>query len=307
MANPDLVMALAKVVIAAAWADGKLSNDEVNSLKDLLFRLPEMGAREWASLEMYLEAPVSDEERARLVAALQARLGRAADKRLALATLEEMIGADGEVTADERALVAEIKAALDEANVSIFGQVGRLLRGPVRRRSEMVAGAANREVHLDDFIKNKIYYNVRRRLNLEEGALDLSESELRKLSLAGGLMARVAWVDREISEGELESMRRLLTANWGITDKAAAVVAEVAASEVSRQLDYYRLARQFFECTTGEERAEFLDVLFAVADGDGRVSHEEIEEIRTIANRLKLAHRQFITAKLKIPRERRTS
>jgi len=50
-----------------------------------------------------------------------------------------------------------------------------------------------------------------------------------------------------------------------------------------------------------DERVRFMDVLFAVADGDGRVSHEEIEEIRTIANVQKLSHKQFIDAKLKIP------
>jgi hypothetical protein len=33
----------------------------------------------------------------------------------------------------------------------------------------------------------------------------------------------------------------------------------------------------------------------------------EIEEIRTIATVLKLSHRQFIDAKLKIPRERRAN
>ena len=48
-------------------------------------------------------------------------------------------------------------------------------------------------------------------------------------------------------------------------------------------------------------------MLFAVADGDGRVSYEEIEEVRAIANVLKLTHRQFIDAKLKIPRERRVN
>ncbi|MGB2911413.1 MAG: TerB family tellurite resistance protein, partial [Anaerolineales bacterium] len=61
------------------------------------------------------------------------------------------------------------------------------------------------------------------------------------------------------------------------------------------------------ETTTAEQRVRFLDVLFAVADGDGRVSYEETEEIRLIAKMLKLTHRQFIDAKLKIPSEQRSS
>ena len=39
-----------------------------------------------------------------------------------------------------------------------------------------------------------------------------------------------------------------------------------------------------------------MDVLFAVAAGDGGVSYLEIEEIRTIALVLKLTHQQFIAA-----------
>jgi uncharacterized tellurite resistance protein B-like protein len=140
---------------------------------------------------------------------------------------------------------------------------------------------------------------------LNEEYLPISEAELRKFSLAGGLMARVAYVNRDASEAEYESMRRALGKCWQIGDEEAAVVIEVAISEISKDLDYYRLSREFFECTTEAERLCFLDVLFAVADGDGRVSYEEIEEIRTIANMLKLTHKQFIDAKLKIPRERR--
>jgi uncharacterized tellurite resistance protein B-like protein len=46
----------------------------------------------------------------------------------------------------------------------------------------------------------------------------------------------------------------------------------------------------------------FLDVLFSVAVADGYASNAEIEEIRAIANALKLTHQQFIDAKLKIPK-----
>jgi len=45
-------MTLAKVIIAAAWADDEVSHEEINSLKDLLFRLPHLEARDWSSLEI---------------------------------------------------------------------------------------------------------------------------------------------------------------------------------------------------------------------------------------------------------------
>ena len=120
-------------------------------------------------------------------------------------------------------------------------------------------------------------------------------------------MARVAHVDREVTEDEFDRMVHALQAGWDITPEAAAFVAEVAVSEASAELDFFRLTRQFFTSTTEVERVRFLDVLFAVADADGRVSYDEIEEIRRIARSLNLTHKQFIGAKLKIPRERRAN
>jgi uncharacterized tellurite resistance protein B-like protein len=300
-------MALAKVMIAAAWADGSINIEELNSLKDLLFQLPEMTASDWAELDIYIETQVGDAERARLVADLQSSLKTSQDKELALTMIDELVGADGEISAAEQASVEEIKSAIRDANVGVLGGMGNFLGSSLNRRSKVVENAPNREMYLDDYVKNKVYYSVSRRLELEETDIDISERELRRLSLAGGLMARVAYVDHEVQEGEFDSMVSAIQSNWELSDFEAALVAEAAVSTITKGLDYYRLSRQFFENTTEDERVHFMDALFAVADGDGHVSYEEIEEIRTIATVLKLHHKQFIDAKLKIPRERRAN
>jgi uncharacterized tellurite resistance protein B-like protein len=292
-------------MIAAAWMDGKIGNEKINSLKDLLFHLPDMTAHDWSELEIYLETPVGPEERARLIAELQGALSSRQDRELALHALEDVIQADGTVSATEQAALQEIRSALEHVDTSIFGQVGRLLRTPVERRSEVVASAPNREMFLEDFIRNKIYYNLSLRLGQDSLDLNLPEPELRKLSLAGGLMARVAYVDREVTAAEFDGMAGLMQEHFGLRREAAGLVAEVAVSTISKDLDNYRLTREFFEHTDEDERLRFLRVLFAVAAADGIVSHQEMEEIRTIATVLKLNHDQFIDAKLSIPRERR--
>jgi uncharacterized tellurite resistance protein B-like protein len=307
MPKTDLIMALAKVIIAAAWADGEVANEEINSLKDLLFQLPNMTAKDWVELDIYIETPVNELERTRLVEELKSSLSTSADKSFILSTLETMILSDGVVTEKERAVVEEIKSALEGVSLSIFGKMGKLVSGPLQRRSEVLVNAPNRELYLEDFIKNKVFFNLRQRLAVEELPIDLPESSLRKLCLAGGLMARVAYVDREVTEGEFDAMVAAIRANWEATQEEASLVAEVAVSEIGKDLDLYRLSRQFFENTTMDERVHFLDVLFAVAEGDGHVSNLEIEEIRTISNLLKMTHRQFITAKTKIPRENRAN
>jgi uncharacterized tellurite resistance protein B-like protein len=303
----DAIKALAKVMIAAAWTDGDISNEEINSLKDLLFQLPDMTASDWAELDIYIETPVGEAERARLVADLQASLKSSQDKEMALQMIDQLASADGEISAEEKASVDEIKTAIKDANVGVFGSMGKFLGGSVNRRSEAITAAPNRELYLDDYVKNKVYYSVSRRLELEETEIKIPEKELRRLSLAGGLMARVAFVDHEVQEGEFDSMVNAIKGNWELSDLEAALVAETAVSTISKGLDYYRLSRRFFESTTAEERIRFMDALFAVANGDGFVSYEEIEEIRTISMVLKMTHKQFIDAKLKIPRENRAN
>jgi uncharacterized tellurite resistance protein B-like protein len=302
MSNEQLILTLAKVLIAAAWADGDLTHEEVNSMKDLLYRLPRLSARQWASLQMYIEAPVGEAERARLVADLQDAIRSPEDRALALATLEEMMQVDGQVTAEEERAVAEIRAAVESVDV---GPLSRLVRGMISRRSQTVAGAPNREDYFEDYVRNKVYYGVRRRLDLGETELDVGEEVLRTLSLAGGIMAQVAQVNPTVSDAEVGTMVEALQTHWHLAPEQAAFVAGVALSETAGLLDRYRLAREFAEVCGPRERAEFLDVLFAVAAADGEASYEEIEEIRAIARSLKLSHGEFIEAKLKIPEDRR--
>ena len=46
MRDEHLILTLAKVVLAAAWADGELTHEEINSMKDVLFRMPQLSARQ---------------------------------------------------------------------------------------------------------------------------------------------------------------------------------------------------------------------------------------------------------------------
>jgi uncharacterized tellurite resistance protein B-like protein len=300
-----MIKALAKVLVAASWADGRVSQEEINSLKDLLFQLPDMTARDWSELEIYLDSPVGEQERERLVLELENALASPRDRDLALAALEDIAQADGRISDNERVVLQEIEQALNSVDVSIFGRMGRLLSGPIERQSQAVAQAPNRERFLEDYIRNKIFYSLRLRLKNGDRGLDLPEEDLWKLSLAGGLMARIAYVDRKVSEQEREEMREVLQKEWNLGEKEAELVVEVAVSEVCKDMDYYRLSREFFDVTNEDERERFLKILFATAAADGPASHEEMEEIRTVSKVLKLSHKQFIDAKLSLPRERR--
>ncbi len=301
MNSSDTILSLAKVIIAAAWADGAISEDEELSLKDLLWRLPEVHARQWDELAIYLDAPVGAAERERLIADLRARAGSAEQRELALSKLEEMVNADGVVSERERAVVAEVRAALETADVGLWGSLSRLLIG---RRTEAAASAPNREAYLNDFVRNRVYYRLRQRLAAEGVVWDVGDAELRRLGLAGGLLALVAGAVDGVDDAERAAMSAVLRDAWSLPEASAALVVEVALSG-GEPLDFFRLVREFAEVTTAEERLRFLAALFGVAAADGAATFAEIEQIRLIAQGMKLSHTEFIEAKMKLPRERR--
>lgn len=301
MSREDLIMTLGKVIVAAAWADGEVTNDEINSLKDLLFQLPHnddnfpgyLTEMQWARLEIYLDSPVGADERARLIEELKESITTPEDKELVLSALENLVHADGVVTDEEKSFLKEIKASLEETDTGIWGALQRLIKGPVERRSAAVANAPNREEYFEEFVKNKIYYSVRQRLNQEGKELDIPEEDLRKLSLAGGLMARVAHADEEVTEDEISTMALALQTGWNISREAALLVTEIAISELSGDFDYYRLSRELSKLTTIDERTAFVNVLFTIAKADGHISPEENAEIYDIAHSLYVTKRHL--------------
>jgi uncharacterized tellurite resistance protein B-like protein len=329
----NLIEILGKVIIAAAWADKVMSREEINSLKDLLFQYQHtitmsdvepgdglwmlmsgfyteknadtgigIPAREMAKFEMYTESPIDAAEREQLANQLCEAIQTEEDKNLVISTLQNMIEADGKITEEEQVILNEIKTRIEKIDTGIFGYLGRLLQNAIWRRAQKISDAPNREKYFDEFLRNKVYYEMRRRLDLDETNLDIPDEYRRKLGTVGGMMARVAQVDSIVWEKEMDKMisivetgwgiMSILKTGWGLSHEASLFVMDVAMSEVSKNFDYLRMSRDFFDSTTNVERANLLDLLFAVANADGRVSHEEFKEIRIIADYLLLSSNQ---------------
>ncbi|WP_254150818.1 tellurite resistance TerB family protein [Candidatus Chloroploca mongolica] len=305
MAKSPLAMALAKVIIAAAWADGELALDEVNSLKNLLAEMGQnvgsdemsLTMQDWAQLDIYLYSPVGPEERTRLLGELAANLRGPADRALALEALDRLLAADRVVTEEERTVGDEIRQAVMRADAGPLAGMGALLR----RTFGIKARGPNREQHLDEFLNNRVYYGVRVRLGkAPEEDLGIPADEARKLALAGGILATIAHVEAPVSEAERTRIVTALKHGWEISHERAELVAEVALAEsADDQLDPYVMTYEFAQRTTIAERVRFLDALFAVAAAEGGISSEESATISRLTNSIRLEQRHFVEAKRK--------
>lgn len=306
MPSKSFAMALAKVVIAAAWADGELANEEVNALKDLLFLIPSLTGAEWQELEIYLDSQVGEEEAERLLAEMLGMVRTSADKTLVLETLEQLVAADGVVTPEEKAMLADMKDAVETSKTGIVGLFGRLVGGSVGRRREACAAAPNREARLDDFVANSVYYDLVGKMEAGQAPpLKIPQDRLRQLCCLAGLMGIVAGDDREVSAAETQAIAGCLEQDWELGREEAELLAEIAGARSMKGLDCVRLCREFYGCASADELRQALRSLFQVANSCTKTSADEIQRIREIAGFLKLPHREFIEAKLTVSREDR--
>ena len=200
----DLIMALAKVIIAVAWADHELDEEEIESLKDVVHHLgstfdmgSQLSGHEWEQLKMYMESPVDQEELDQLVINLQDAIRNADEKGLVLNSLDNIVKSDGEVTEEEQDVLDEIKASIDQVGTGV-GRLGWAIRKSMGRRSKK----AQSTVTLGSTVISA------------NGELDMPAVDLRRLVLAARLMARVAFVDREVLEEEQQLMEDVMKAYW---------------------------------------------------------------------------------------------
>ena len=305
MADKSFILELGKLLIGAAWADGTLSATEINGLKELLFQLPEISGEEWMELELYMVSPVSEEERQRLLNRVLERVTSQTDKVLALQTLEKLVPGDAQASDRQTGVVNQLREDIERGSGGFLEHLRRPLRMVLKLRGQHYSDGQDRESRLEDFIKNTIYFQVTMELRDKGMALNLQDSEIRRLCLAAGLMARVAGVDQRVSPEEKNVMRDIIKSEWKLSDEHAQLVVDISHHRVFRGLDGVRLVKGFNRWTTLSERRDFLRCLFAVANAADQTSFEEIEEIRSIAKGMELSHQDFIDAKLSIPREDR--
>ena len=305
MADKRFILELGKLLIAAAWADGALSAQEVNGLKELLFQLPEISGEEWMELELYMASPVSETERQRLLDRVVGKMTSPSDKTLALQALEKLLPMDSPIADQQTEVVHQLRQDIEEGSGGVLEHLRRPLRRVLNLRGEQYTHEYDRESRLEDFIKNTVYFQVMMELKERGITFEVEDSQIRKLCLAAGLMARIAGVDYTVSPEETDVIREVLASKWALSKEQAQLVADISSHRVFRGLDRVRLVKGFNDYTTIPERREFLNCLFAVANAADRTSFDEIEEIRSLAKGLELSHQDFIDAKLAISREDR--
>lgn len=291
----SLEFKLAKLLIAAAWADGDIHTDEINVLKDLIFNLAGISGEDWQLLELYMDSPVSEEETLHLLEDVMAMVSNSSDKLLISNTLRELIESDGNATKEEEQFIKKVEQALAGVRTNPVSMLGGFLKKSLSFKSKDVP---KREKHFHEYVKNTVYYQLHHDDKHRKFTVD--DSFLRKLCLKAGLLARVCFQDGEPDAEEIKTVTNVLKELGNISEEEASMLVEAGFNRAARGLDYGHICRSYFEITEYEERCDFLNVLFKAAAASNGSCHEEIETIRDISIHLKIPHSKFVEAKLTV-------
>ena len=285
MVRTSNALALLKVLIAAAWSDSELSQAELNYIKELA-RHFDLDDDAWFQLQPYIEDPVPPDEQEAVVRGLLARIGTPSERKAVVHHLEQIIEADDRISDEERDLLKHYEEILMEASSMelMLGRVKGLFQTSKRQS----------KVDIDEFLRNKILFKLRRR-----GGDTQISPDMHRLALLGGVMGIVAHADHDIHERELDQIRRQLSTRGRFDEDALELLLTIIEEEAVRGLDRHRLIAEYAADTDRDGRVELLDLLFGVAAADGAMKHSELEELRAISSALQLSHKQYIAAKLR--------
>lgn len=128
---------------------------------------------------------------------------------------------------------------------------------------------------------------------------DYDEKDLLKDACISGLLARVAYQDFDVHEGEIEEMEKALGQWTNLGQEEIKAIVKLSLEEIKdlSGIQNHKYCHPLNEILDNEKKFEIIKMLFAVAGGDGTVSEQEAEEIRLITTGLRLEHKHFISAK----------
>lgn len=145
----------------------------------------------------------------------------------------------------------------------------------------------------NDTQKGKLYQKIKDLLP------DSSEEELIKIACISGLLARVAYVDFKIDKNEVVLMQKVLKDWTTLSEQDIDVTVNLSLEAIQELagLENHKYCGPLNDILSQEQRYELLEALFALAAGDNTVENIESEEIRLIAQGLRLSHQHYISAR----------
>lgn len=127
----------------------------------------------------------------------------------------------------------------------------------------------------------------------------LDPKKRRYVACFAYILTRSARADQQITDTEAREMERILARHTDIAEAQAAVVVRLVGQQARRSggTDDFVITREFDRVASHEQKVALIDALFAVTAVDASIVTVEDNEIRRIANELKIEHGEYIAVR----------
>ena len=284
-----------KVLTTIAWADGEVTQSELNILKSF-YRKFNLDKDELSELKHYLAAPVSNKEQTELCDQLIHELDSLGEREEILGALEAMEQANERIGDEEKELVSQFRTILQKTSITkrSLGKIRNLLGKTI------FTHARDKNPDLEKYFKRKVLKKVELKTGRQGIKMNLPDDKLYFICLFGALMADVANIDGNFDESEKKALKKVLSNHFDFKGKELKILFEVILELVNHGFDFHEVTTELNNLMTYNEKINLLNCMFAIGGADGELSYEETEEIRRITKAMRIPHKVFIESKMKI-------
>ncbi len=287
-------MTFLKVLTTVAWADGEVSQSELNILKTF-YRKFDLEKHELDELKPYLLAPVSKKEKDELYRQMIAELSSPDEKIEIMGALEAMAEAHKRVKNDERELISQFSDWLEKSSHTkkSFGRIRNILQRTIFKQ------ARDLNPDMQKYFKRRVLKKIELKGAHSKIPTNLPDEQLYFICLVGTLMAAVAHVDDHFDPAEKKALKRCLTSQFSLKGKELTLLFEVVEEQARQGFDFHEVATELNRVASYNDRIHLMECLFEISTADGEMVHEEAEEVRRITKALRIPHKTFIEYKVR--------
>lgn len=136
---------------------------------------------------------------------------------------------------------------------------------------------------------------------IERSLPGVEPSRRRHVACFAYILTRSARADQQVTDEEARAMERLVGRHAGIPAEQAAEAVRLAGIQGRRSggTDDFVVTRKFDAIATHADKLALVEALFAVSSVDASIVTIEDNEIRRIANELKIEHADYIALRSK--------
>lgn len=283
-----------KVLATIAWADGELSNSELNIIKSF-YRKFGLDNRQIGELRPYLAAPIPEKEQDDLFRQLVAELKSPKERKEIVKELQAMAQADNKIKDEEKQLLEQFSQLVADTKFTkrAFGKIRNMFKRTILKP------AREKEPQLNNYFKDTVLRKVDLKTRGGRKKIEMDDSQLYFICLFGTMLASVAHVDDHFDAKEKKALKQRLEERFSFNNTEMSVLFEIIEEQARQGIDRHDVVTEFNRLVSYNDRMNTVDCFFAIAAADGDISHDEMEEIRAITKTMRIPHKEFIKSKLK--------